>query len=132
MARIAGRNARVYIDITGAGSAEPVPFISSFSVNTSVDRYDVTAFGDTNKASVQGLPDASGDFSGFYDDATAQMYTAASDGVARKSYFYPNISTPTDYWFTTAFWDFSSEFPVDGAATVSGSWAAATILVNKP
>lgn len=132
MARIAGRNARVYIDITGSGSAEPVPFIKSFTVSASVDRYDVTAFGDSNKTSVQGLPDAKGNFSGFYDDTTAQMYTAASDGVARKSYFYPNISTPTDYWFTTAFWDFDSEFPVDGAATISGSWAASTSLVNKP
>ena len=132
MARIAGRNARVYIDITGSGSAEPIPYIKSFTINRNTDRYDVTAFGDTNKTSVQGLPNAEGNFSGFYDDTTAQMYTAASDGVARKSYFYPNISTPTDYWFTTAFWDFSGEFPVDGGATISGSWSSATDLINKP
>jgi hypothetical protein len=49
-------------------------------IQANTDRFDVTAYGDTGKAFVAGLPDASGTYSGFFDDSTAQMYTAGSDG----------------------------------------------------
>lgn len=124
IARIAGRNCRVYVDVSGASNAALVPFIKSWSHDRSVDRFDVTAYGDTNKAYVQGLPDATGSYSGFWDDSTVQFYTAATDGVSRKTYVYPNISDPTKYFYGYAFYDTSEEFPVDGASTISGSWAA--------
>lgn len=131
MARIHGRFARVYIDITGSGSAEPVPFINSFSIDRSTDRAEVTAMGDGNKVFVTGLPNAEGSYGGFYDSATAQTYTAASDGLARKSYFYSDVNSPTtDYWYTTAFWDFSFESGVGDGQSISGSWAAATDLIK--
>jgi hypothetical protein len=56
---------------------------------------DVTAMDDDNKVYISDMPDASGDFSGFYDDATAQTYTAAIDGLPRKFYLYPNKDTAT-------------------------------------
>lgn len=125
MARIAGRNMRLYVGIASSTAvAEPIPFIKSFQHDRSVDRYDVTAAGDTNKSYVQGLPDAKGSFSGFYDDSTQQVYTAATDGQARRTYFYPNISDVTKYYYGDVFWDSSSEFPVDGAVATSGSWAS--------
>ena len=47
-----------------------------------------------------GLPDASGDFSGFWDDATAQTYSAAGDGLSRNMYLYPDIqNSPNVYHF---------------------------------
>ena len=46
--------------------------------------------GDQNLIRVAGLPDASGDFSGFYDTVTAQTYTAATDGLPRNFYLYPS------------------------------------------
>lgn len=124
MSRFAGRNARLYVAIASGGTAEPITFIKSFSHDRSVDRYDVTAYGDVNKSNVQGLPNAAGNWSGWYDDSTAQLYTAATDGVSRKTYFYPNTSDPTKYFFGLAFFDQSAEFPVDGAVSVSGTWAA--------
>ena len=127
MPRIAGRNARMYVGITSGGTAEPVPFIRQFTIAAATDRFEVTAFGDTTKTYVAGLPDATGDWSGFYDNQTAQLYTAAQDGVARRTYMYPDIvSSPNQYWFGTAFFDFSADFAVDGAGSVSGSWAAAS------
>ena len=129
--RIAGRNARFYVAVTSGGVAEPIPFLKSWSFKATTDRYDGTAFGDGNKTYVSGLPDAQGDVKGFYDTATAQFYTAASDGVARKVYAYPDIvSVPGQYWFGTAFLDFNSEFPVDGIATMDGSWAAASTFAK--
>jgi hypothetical protein len=62
-----------------------------------------------------------------YDDATAQFYTAATDGVARKFYLYPSTSATGQYWFGTAIFDFSVSFPTSGPAAMSGSFAAASI-----
>lgn len=132
MARVHGRNGQLYVGISGtSSSAESIAFIKSWSIDFSTDDVDVTAFGDSNKVTVSGLPSATGSFSGFYDDATAQLYTAASDGGARRFYLYPKTpSTAGPYWFGTATFDFSVETPVDGAVTVSGNFAAASIVAK--
>ena len=128
MARISGKSGRLYAGITSAGTAEPIAFINSFSLNFATDKQDVTCFGDTNKAYVSGFADATGDFAGFYDDATAQLYTAATDGIARKFYFYPDTASTTKYWFGTAIFDFSVESGVSDAATISGTFKAASAV----
>jgi hypothetical protein len=125
MARIAGRNGRLYANITSGGTAEPITFLNNWSISFASDKIEVTAFGDTGKT-YAGLPDATGDYSGFYDDGTNQFYTAAVDGVARKFYLYPSTSTNGQYWFGTAIFDFNVDAAVDGAVQVSGSWSAAT------
>lgn len=126
MARIHGRNGALYAGIASGGTAEPIAFLSGWSISFEVDKADVTAFGDTNKTYVSGLPDASGDFSGFYDDATAQLYTAASDGVSRKFYLYPSRLTNGQYFFGTALFDFKVDGDVGDSVKLSGSWAAAS------
>lgn len=130
MARIHGRNGRVYMNITSGGTAEPIAFLSSWSISFAVDKAEVTAFGDANKVYVAGLPDASGEFSGFYDDATAQTYTAATDGVARKFYLYPSTLTNGQYWWGTVLPDFSVNAAVGGAAEISSSWNAASAIAK--
>ena len=64
MARIHGRDGRLYAAIASGGTAEPIAFLNSWSIDFSVDRTDVTAFEDSNKVKLAGLPDASGDFGG--------------------------------------------------------------------
>jgi hypothetical protein len=131
MTRRAGRNGRLYINLTSGGTAEPVAFLNTWSFNQVSDRFEVTAFGDSNKTYVAGLPDASGDFAGFWDDATVQTYTAALDGVARKFYLYPDTSNASGvYWFGTAFFDFSASGSTGGAITTSGSWSAASAIAK--
>lgn len=125
MSRIHGRNARVYLGITSGAEASAVPFMASWSLSASSDKEEVTAFGDANKTYVAGLPDASGDFSGFLDDATAQTYTAAVDGVARKFYLYIDTTQITKYWYGTIFPDFAANAAVGGATELSSSWNAA-------
>lgn len=107
-------------------SAEPLPFYASWSISFETEKIDVTAMGDNNKVYVSGLPDASGEFSGFYDDSTNQTYTAAVDGLARKFYLYPNTALTTQYFFGTILPDFSVNAEVNGAVEVSASWAAST------
>ena len=126
MARIAGRNGRVYMALASGGTAEPLNFLASWSINFATDKIEVTAMGDSNKTYVAGLPDASGQFSGFYDDATVQTYTAATDGVARKMYIYPSILNAGQYWYGTSLPDFNVSSSVSGAGEITASWNAAS------
>ena len=129
MARKHGRNGRLYAAIASGGTPEPVVFLKQWSIDFTVDNVEVTAFGDVNKTYVGGLPDASGSFSGYFDSATAQMYTAAVDGVARGFYLYPDTGDAT-YWYGTALFDFSVSGSVDGAVTASGDWNAAGAITK--
>jgi hypothetical protein len=130
MARLHGRRGSLYVAILSGGTAEPITFQNKWTINFTTDKADVTAFGDGNKVYVSGLPDASGTFAGFYDDATAQLYTASQDGVARKFYLYPNTATPGQYWYGTALFDFSVDGGVSDAVTDGGSWAAAGTITK--
>jgi hypothetical protein len=110
--------------------AEPVPFLASWSISFETEKEEVTAFGDQNKVYVAGLPDASGEFSGFYDDATAQTYTAAVDGLARKFYLYPDATNNTKYFWGAILPDFSVNAAVGGAVEISASWNAASAITK--
>ena len=111
-----------------SADASPMPFFASWSIAFATEKAEVTALGDTNKVYVAGLPDASGQFSGFYDDATAQTYTAAIDGLPRKFYLYPSTTLQTQYFFGTVLPDFSVSGAVDGGVTVESSWNAASSI----
>lgn len=127
MGRFAGRNGRIYLDIAGGGSASALPFIAKWSIKFATDRFDVTAMGDLNKTYVAGLPDASGDVSGWMDNATKQTYTGAVDGLARAQYIYPDLTNTAGlYFFGTALVDFNVDGDVGAAVALSMSWSAAS------
>src|SRR5260221_14690626 len=103
-----------------------MPFQASWTINMVVAKQDVTAFGDGNMVYVAGLPDASGDFGGFMDDATSQTYIAAVDGLARNFYLYPDATnSPNVYWFGTILPDFSADGAIGGARELQTPWHAA-------
>jgi len=120
----------VYVNLASGGTPEPVAYLNSWSIKMATDTDEVTAFQDTNKTYIAGLPDMSGDFSGFYDDATVQTYTAAVDGVARKMYLYPSTLKTTQYFYGSIIVDFSADAKVDGAVTISASWKASGNIVK--
>ena len=127
MVRRHGRNGQVYLGLTSVALASPLPFQASWSINMNVDKQDVTAFGDGNKVYVAGLPDASGDFGGFMDDATSQTYIAAVDGLARNFYLYPDATnSPNVYWFGTVLPDFSADGAIAGPVNFKSTWNAAS------
>lgn len=145
MSRIHGRNGIAYIAVDGPGGggvtgtkvASPMAFLTDWSINFSVDKVDVTAMGDTTKVYVSGLPDASGDFSGFYDTATAQTYSAATDGLSRNFYLYPSTvgsqgSAPGQYFFGTILADFAVTGGAGAAVGIKSSWSAATPIQRYP
>jgi hypothetical protein len=121
MARAHGRFAQLYVAVTSAGSASPLQHAGSWSLNLATDTVEVTAFGDTTKTYVAGLPDGQLTYSGFADDtASTALITAAVDGVSRKWYAYPFNSTGI-YFFGTSFFDTTWETAIDGAVSISGS-----------
>ena len=127
MARRHGRNGQVYLGIAAGAVASALPFQASWSINMNVDKQDVTAFGDGNKVYVAGLPDASGDFGGFMDDATSQTYISAIDGLARNFYLYPDVTNaPNVYWFGTVLPDFSADGAIAGPVNFKSTWNAAS------
>lgn len=129
MSRIAGRRGRIYIGIADdTAAAEPLPFVAKWSINFATDKIEVTALEDANKTYLAGLPDASGDFSGFYDDATNQTYTAATDGLPRKFYLYPSLAKVTQYFFGTILPDMKIDADVSGAVAMSASWSASSAI----
>jgi len=126
MGRIAGRNAVIYFGATTSAQASPMAFAASYALNFQTTKIDVTAFLDRGKVSLSGLPAQSGTMNGFYDDATAQTYTAAVDGLARKLYIYPSSLTTSQYFFGTVIADYNQDAAVDGATTFSASFEAAS------
>lgn len=130
MARVAGRQGHLYVEQSG-GVATPLVYINKWSLNATTDKYEVTAFGDTTKTYVTGLPDAQGSFSGFYDDTASTgstaLFTLAQSGTAKRVYLYPTTpSTTGPYFYGTAFVDFSVDTDLNGATTISGSFSAAS------
>jgi len=130
LARIHGRNGVAYISPTNGAAASPVAFLSDWTISFTVKKVDVTALGDTNLVYVSGLPDASGDFTGFYDDATSQTFIAATDGLSRNFYLYPSTLTTTQYFFGTILPDFSSTGGVGTAVTLKSTWNAASAVTR--
>lgn len=101
--------------------------MANWTMTMVTDKSEVTAFGDSNKIYVAGLPDASGDFKGFMDDATSQTYLAATDGLPRNFYLYPsNTIDPNIYWFGTIIADFSTDGAIAGPVNASATWVAAS------
>jgi predicted secreted protein len=132
MARVHGRKGRLYVGLASdTATAQEVAYLKGWEINFETDDVDVTAFGDLNKTSLAGLPDSSGTFDGFYDDSSDQLYTAATDGAARRFYLYPTTpSSAGPYWFGTATFDFSVSAAVDDAVKISGGYSA-TSAVRK-
>lgn len=128
MARIHGRKGKMYVDLAGGGSASPVAFLTKWSIDFVIEKVDVTSQDDGNKVYVAGLPDAKGAYNGWYDTATPQLYTAATDGIARNIYLYPTTANNGQYWFGTAIFDFSTATGSGEAQAISGAWAAASLI----
>lgn len=124
MARYHGKKGTIYISTSGSGTAVAAVALNSFTLNMPTDKVEVTAFGDTNKQYVQGLPDISGDLSGFWDDTSDALYDASrsSDGV--KLYLYPSSDAPTKYWYGPAWVDFSLSTGSAASVDVSASFVA--------
>jgi hypothetical protein len=131
VARLHGKSGVVYVGIASGAVASPIAYLTNWDINFMVDQPEVTAFGDLNKIYVSGLPDASGSFTGWFDDQSRQLYTAARDGIARNFYLYPNtVADPLMYWFGQILPDFSITGGVAEAIGIKANWKASTNVIK--
>lgn len=127
MARHHGKKGRVMLS-PGAGAAVTVGSLTGWSLNMAGERADATAMGDANKVSLMGLPDLSGQFSGFWDDADGTLFDAAAasaNGTACPLYLYPDTNDLTNYAYGSAWIDASISVKVNGPVEVSANFSAA-------
>jgi hypothetical protein len=137
MARRHGSYGQILMD--DAPPAEPgtptpvlVASMNSWSLDLARDRADVTAFGDTNKQYVQGLPDISGDLGGFWDAPNIEIFRVALGDTAAFLKLIPSSLDPTYFFSGLAFLDANIEVDAGGAVTLGGSFAGAGPWTLEP
>ena len=132
MAVYAGRKGIVYLSTSGTGVASSVLSLTNWTLDQTTDKIEVTAFGDQNKAYVQGLKDVSGTFAGFFNDAETKVFAAADSADGCKMYLYISTDAPTIYFYGPAWLDASISEGVSEAVAISGNFAANGAWGRRP
>ena len=125
MSRRHGKNGSVEMDPTGSTTYVPVASLKSWTLDAASDNVDVTAFGDTNKQYVKGLPDYKGDLGGWWDAAETALFDAAFAGTPVGLKLIPSSLDVTAFFSGLAYVDAGVDVAADGACSVTGSWVAA-------
>ena len=120
------------MDPTGGATLVVVANVDSWDLDLDRDRVDVTAFGDTNKQSVMGLPDYSGALTWFYSGPTAGILIDAIMGtVAVNLKLVPDlVDIATNFFSGLAYLSGSIKVSAKGAVTgatkfvAAGNWTA--------
>jgi len=126
MARIHGSRGSVSMDPAGATTYVAVADLNSWTLDMSRDTVDVTAFGDTNKQSVLGLPDFKGTYGGFWNSATSPvLFDAILGSTAVGLKLTPDTATATAFFSGLAYLSGGINVSSNGAVTIGGSFVAA-------
>ena len=107
----------------------PVPVLvasmNKWNLDLKRDRADVTSFGDTNKSSVQGLPDIAGGIGGFWDVPNLELFDVALGDLPAWLKLLPS-SQDAAYFFNGLAWiDANIDVDSGGAVALGGSFAGA-------
>jgi hypothetical protein len=127
MARRHGSTGEMAIDPTGTTTYVTVASLNSWTLDQTRDKVDVTAFGDTNKQYVVGLPDTKGTFGGWWDETTTptEIFDVAGSTTPVGLKLTPSMIAPTYFASGLAYLDASIDVKSDGAVSISGEWVAA-------
>jgi|SRR5262245_20283639 len=124
--RIHGKNGQVKMDPTGGSTPVVVADLNSWTLDASKDRVDVTAFGDTNKQKVAGLPDYSGTLGGWWETASGPLFFNAVFGNNAVTLdLIPDKTIAGELFAGLANIDGSINCSATGAVSISGKWDAA-------
>lgn len=132
MARLHGSKGQVKMDPAGGSTLATVASLNAWTLDMARDKVDVTAFGDTNKQYVQGLPDIKGTLGGFWDSSTPELFDVAAGDVAAMLNLIPSTLEPTFLWKGLAFLDASINVSATGAVTISSNFVGAGPWVREP
>lgn len=127
MARLGGNQGRLLVAISQGGTPEPVAYLTKWQATFHHDLLDASSMDDHNKVYLRDIGAGTGNFNGWYDDVSAQLYAAAVDGVGRRFYLYPSLTENTRYWFGSGLFDFSVQGGNGEIIAVNGAWAATEV-----
>lgn len=122
---LTGRYGKVSYDPIPASPAVPVEVISinGFTLSMKTDYEDVTCFNATNKAKVPGIPDLSGNLTGFWNSAELTLIHAARATTPGYLELMPNRNEPTFLWGGPGYMDVDLNATLQ-APKLSGTWTA--------
>ena len=124
--RIHGKNGQIKIDPAGGSALVVLADMKTWTLDLSTDRVEVSAFGDTNKQRVAGLPDFQGALAAWWNAATSPAYFAAVlAGAPVTLRLIPNSADPTVYFGGLANVDGSINVDANGGVSIAGKWDAA-------
>ena len=118
------KDAVVYIAEDGAAEASELLGASEWTLDMSTDTVEVTAFGDTNKTYVQGLPDISGAISGFVKEDEDKWFKAQRSTQPVRVYLYWSRLMPGKYAYGTAWISISLSNTVTTANEIAANYIA--------
>lgn len=124
MARYHGKKGRIMMSTAAASAAVTVGSLTSWSIDSSTDTVETTAFGDVNKTYVQGLPDLSGSFDGFWDDTDSTVFSGSVSVSGVNLYLYPSTDALARYWYGPAWVSYSVNTGVGDAVAISANFVA--------
>lgn len=125
--RYHGSKGQVKMDPTGVGgvTAVIVGSLNNWTLDMSRDKADVTAFQDTNKRSVVGLPAYKGSLGGFFDDEDVSIFEVALGDTPAFLELYPSTLAPTFHFDGLAYVDANISVTANGSVNVTGTFEAA-------
>jgi hypothetical protein len=128
-----GSKGSVSMDPTGGSTYAPIASLNNWTLDLSRDAVDVTAYGDTTKISVLGLPAGNGTLGGWWEAlASDALFDAALGDVAVGLKLVPSTLDATAFFTLPAYLSMSIECPADGAVSISGNFVAAGDVVKAP
>lgn len=126
--RMHGSHGQVKMDKTGGATAVVVASLNKWELDMKTDKVKVTAFGDLNQVYVQGLPDVSGTYGGWFDPVDGLDLFAVVFGTD-KPYLelYPSdlVSHSAIKWSGKGLLDSKITVDANGGVAVSGAFVAA-------
>jgi hypothetical protein len=125
--RIHGKHGQIQMDPAGGAALVVVGDLDAWTLDMSTDRAEVTAFGDTNKRRVSGLPDFTGTIGGWWNavaTSSPAYFAAVLAGLAVTLRLVPNSLDATVYFQGLANVDGSVNVSAKGAVSVGGKWDA--------
>jgi hypothetical protein len=126
--RLHGKTGQIQMDPAGGSTLVTLADMNAWSLDMATDRVDVTAFGDTNKRRVAGLPDYSGNIGGWWNAVATSSpvyFAAVLAGTPVTLRLVPNTADPTTYFQGLANVDGSVDVSATGAVSTKGKWDAA-------
>ena len=130
-----GSRGQMKMDPAGTIPGTPVLVgdISAWTADFTRDTVDVTAFGDSTKQWVLGLPNSQGTFEGWWNsDSFPDLWDVITGTTPVTLNLVPSTDEPTFFLEGLAYLDGSINCPSSGAVSISGKWVGKDNWTLKP